>query len=199
VHPIFPRRPSTRPAAPGWRWQLGVWAPVFAAVAVICVESTQVFSAENTSGWLRPLFERIFGAFQDANWDALHHLMRKSGHFLGYGTVGLTFLRAWLYTLGARAHKGLLNWRLRATALAIASTALVASADELHQKFLAGRTGTPVDVLLDTAGACALCLLVWLVLFRKAGPQPSGVYDRRARESRTIASKRWRGRKPRLW
>ncbi len=57
----------------------------------------------------------------------------------------------------------LIAWRVEATILAIFSTALVASADEFHQSFLPSRTGTPLDVLLDTTGASALCLLVWLI------------------------------------
>jgi VanZ family protein len=160
--PNCPQRTSDR------RWWLAAWLPAVVAVLVICVESTQTFGAESTSNWLRPVFERVFGRFQDANWEQLHHYLRKTGHFFGYGTVCLTFLRAWLITNGRRTQRSLHTWRVRATVMAIACTALVASGDEFHQKFLVGRTGTPVDVLLDTCGACVLCLLVWLVRFRGA-------------------------------
>lgn len=132
------------------------------AVAVICVESTETFSAQNTSSWLRPIFQHLLGAISDSSWDFFHHLLRKSGHFVGYGTVGFTFLRAWLYTLARRGSETLLSWRVESSILAIFSTAIVAGCDEFHQTFLPGRTGTPVDVLLDTAGACTLCLIVWL-------------------------------------
>jgi VanZ family protein len=50
--------------------------------------------------------------------------------------------------------------------LAILSTAVIASCDEFHQSFIPGRTGTPVDVLLDASGACTLCLIVWLMFWR---------------------------------
>ncbi len=63
----------------------------------------------------------------------------------------------------------LFAWRLQSTLLAIVSTAIVASCDEYHQTFLPGRTGSPYDVLLDTAGACALCLLVWLLCWSRHG------------------------------
>lgn len=152
-----------------------MWAPALIAVLVICAESTETLSAENTSGWLRPLFEHIFGRFQDANWDILHHYIRKSGHFVGYGTVGLTFLRAWLYTLGGQAWASVRSWRVRSMLLAIASTAVIASCDEFHQTFLPGRTGTPVDVVLDTCGATTLCLLVWLMRFRSRSDVPPPV------------------------
>jgi VanZ family protein len=148
-------------------WWLKVWVPVAVAIAVIAVESTNTFSAQNTSSWLRPIFQRWFGPISDSSWDLFHHLLRKSGHFVGYGTVAFTFLRAWLYTLACRGPMGLLAWRIESAILAVFSTAIVASCDEFHQSFLPSRTGTPVDVLLDTSGACTLCLLIWLICWSK--------------------------------
>jgi VanZ family protein len=127
-------------------------------------------SSEHTSRFLRPLLEHLFGSFGDSAWDIFHHFLRKSGHFVGYGTVGFTFLRAWLHTLGSRGPTDLLPWRLESTILAIFSTAIVASCDEFHQSFIPSRTGTPVDVLLDTAGATTLCLLVWLICWSRRNP-----------------------------
>jgi len=147
----------------GWRWWVKVWLPAVLAVLVIAIESTGTFSAENTSGWLRPLYEKLFGAISDPGWELLHHYIRKTGHFVGYGAVGFTFLRAWLHTLARRGVATLLAWRVKCTALAILSTLLVASCDELHQHFLPSRTSSPLDVLLDTAGACTMCLGVWLL------------------------------------
>ena len=168
MRPVFfykPLPPQPRPA--GWRWWFNVWTPVAIAIAIICIESTNTLSAKNTSSWLRPIFEHIFGAISDSAWDLFHHILRKSGHFLGYGTVGLTFLRAWLYTLDWRRPRTLLRWRIQSSVLAVLSTAFVASCDEYHQTFLPDRTGTAHDVLLDTAGATALCLLVWLICWTK--------------------------------
>jgi VanZ family protein len=98
-------------------------------------------SSEHTSRFLRPLFERWFGPIRDSSWEFFHHALRKTGHFVGYGTVGFTFLRAWLHTLGRRGPMALLAWRLESTILAILSTAIVASGDEFHQTFLPSRTG----------------------------------------------------------
>ena len=137
---------------------------------MICCESTSAFSSQNTSGWLRPIIQYFVGPMQDARWDLVHHTLRKSGHFIGYGLVAFTFLRAWLHTLDRRAPGSLRSWRLKSTLLTILSTALVASGDEYHQSFIPSRTGSPYDVLLDTAGACALCLLVWLLCWSRRGP-----------------------------
>jgi VanZ family protein len=169
MRPVFFCRyqPSSSREAYDWHWWLHVWLPVLLAIAVIATESTDTFSAQHTSSWLRPILERLFGAFKDATWDSFHHYLRKSGHFVGYGTVAFTFLRAWLHTLARRGRTGLLSWRLESSILAILSTAVVATCDEVHQTFIPSRTGTPVDVLLDTAGATTLCVAVWLICWTR--------------------------------
>lgn len=129
---------------------------------VIAIESTNTFSSENTSGWIRPVVERIFGHINDQLWAVIHHLARKSGHFTGYGGLALTMLRAWLLTLGSRAELTLAGWRWRATWLAVAGTAFVASMDELHQTFIPSRTGLFSDVVLDTVGGSVLCGVIWV-------------------------------------
>ncbi len=169
MRPVFFYKPlpPSPPFHSGWRWWFNVWTPVAFAVAIICAESTNTFSSQNTSGWLRPFVQYWFGVIQTDNWDTFHHYLRKTGHFVGYGGVAFTFLRAWLYTLDRSGQKTLLAWRLRSSLLAIASTAFVASCDEFHQTFIPSRTGTPLDVLLDTIGATTLCLLVWLLCWSK--------------------------------
>jgi VanZ family protein len=174
MRPVFfcrSQRPSSREIY-DWRWWFSVWAPVAIAIAVIAAESTDTFSAEHTSSWLRPAIERFLGVFTDAHWDIFHHYLRKSGHFIGYGTVGLTFLRAWLHTLARRGRSALLPWRLESSILAVLSTAVVASCDEFHQTFIPSRTGTPADVLLDTLGSITLCSLVWLICWSRPSRKP---------------------------
>ena len=166
MRPVFFYLPQ-QPSEASWQWWFKVWTPAALAVAIICVESTSAFSSQNTSSILRPILERWFGHIQDSSWDLYHHYLRKTGHFVGYGLVAFTFLRAWLHTLDLRTPSSLLSWRLNSTLLAIVSTALVASCDEFHQSFLPDRTGSPYDVLLDTAGACALCLLIWLLCWSR--------------------------------
>ncbi len=171
---VFRERPdpaALRARLQGARW-LGVWLPTIVAMTVIAIESTSTFSAENTSGWIRPVIERFLGHINDTVWAIAHHLMRKSGHFLGYGMVCLTFLRAWLMTLGTRSRLTTRSWWLISSLRAIGLTALVASLDEWHQTFLPSRTGTPWDVGLDTLGATAWCVLMW-VFFRLSSSRRS--------------------------
>ena len=67
-------------------------------------------------------------------WDLV---LRKLAHMAEYGLLFLLWLRA----LGT-------NHGLAAAAVTLA----YAATDELHQSFVEGRNGTPVDVLIDAAG-----------------------------------------------
>jgi VanZ family protein len=130
---------------------------VLVGICVIAVESTTYFGADHTSRPLRWIFESIFGPVADARWDILHHYIRKSGHFLGYGTMGLLWLRAWWMSLPRSRF-------VMDFFLALLGTALVASFDEFHQSFLPNRTGVPSDVLLDCCGALVLLSAFYLYL-----------------------------------
>jgi VanZ family protein len=139
------------------KFWINAWWPVAVGVLVIAFESTELMGADNTSHPLRMIFEAIFGPVSSARWEIIHHYIRKSGHFIGYGALGLTWLRAWWMTL---PHSRFLHDAL----LSIFGTALIASADEFNQTFLPNRTGSPWDVLLDCCGAITLQLLVYIFM-----------------------------------
>jgi VanZ family protein len=134
-----------------------VWLPVVLGVCIIAIESTPYLGADHTSGPLRAIFQAIFGTVSDVRWEIIHHFIRKSGHFLGYGFLGLAWLRAWWMTLPHSVF-------VQDAALALLGTALTASAEEYHQTFLPNRTGTPWDVLLDCVGAISLQLVVYVFM-----------------------------------
>jgi VanZ family protein len=148
----------------GWFW-ISAWWPVAVGISIIFIESTPYFGSDRTSHPLRWLVQLISGPLSDATWEIVHHLIRKTGHFLGYGVLGLAWLRAWRMTLPDARFLSLAG-------LALVGTALVASCDEWHQTFLPNRTGTPWDVLLDCCGATGLIAMIWLYLrfFRRARP-----------------------------
>lgn len=133
------------------------WWPVAVGIAVILIESTETMGANNTSRFLRPLYQAIFGHVTDARWEIIHHYLRKSGHFMGYGLIGLAWLRAWWMTL---PHSRFLPDAF----LALFGTFLIASADEYHQSLLWNRTSSPYDVLLDCSGAIVLQLIVYILM-----------------------------------
>jgi VanZ family protein len=73
-------------------------------------------------------------------WDLL---LRKLAHTAEYAVLGALLLRA-----TGRA------------GLAVLLGTLYAASDEVHQSFVAGRMGSPVDVAIDAVGV-ALGVLVW--------------------------------------
>jgi VanZ family protein len=139
------------------KFWIHAWWPVVAGFCIIATESTKAFGADHTSGPLRILFQAIFGPVDDVRWGMIHLLIRKSGHFTGYGLLGLAWLRAWWMTLPRSLFAV-------DTVLALLGTAMTASADEFHQTFLPNRTGSPWDVLLDCTGALAMQVLVYVFM-----------------------------------
>lgn len=169
-----------RQESSGLRAHMRAWLPVLACLAVFIAESTTYFGGDHTSGPLRRVAEAVFGAGVDAHWGLIHHVIRKTGHFMGYGTFSLVCFRCvWMEFQGSAS---LLLRRLRAHGLAILSTFLVASADEFHQSFLPNRTGQFRDVLLDSCGALVLGLLLFLVMGAIEGRRRAQIVAIRGRE-----------------
>jgi VanZ family protein len=73
-------------------------------------------------------------------WDPV---LRKLAHFGEYAVLGALLYRA-----------------VRGEPASIVLGSLYAVTDEVHQSFVAGRTGSPVDWLIDTAGVVAGVLLL---------------------------------------
>lgn len=88
-------------------------------------------------------------------WDTL---LRKLAHITIFGVLWLTLARA-------------MRWRRPVVASVIAL--LYAISDELHQSFVEGRHGSPVDVAIDAAGIC-LAVLAWILVTRRRNGLTSG-------------------------
>jgi len=145
-----------------WSIWLRAWLPVLAFSTIFAIESTTYFGSNHTSAPLQRLAEMLCGYEIGVYWKAIHFFIRKTGHFMAYGTFSLVCFRAlWIVLRKAESR---LRRKLQAHGLAILITFLVASADEFHQTFLPNRDGTFSDVLLDTSGAVALGLVLFLVL-----------------------------------
>lgn len=139
------------------------WLPAMFAVAVIAAESTATMSAANTSRWLLPVWVHLFGPINPEKWEFIHHLIRKTGHFIGYGFVSLSFFYGWRNTLSTAA-RSLAAVRGKSALLAVACTLVIASADEFHQSFLPTRTASPYDVGIDVCGAIVMQVVLLSLL-----------------------------------
>jgi VanZ family protein len=77
---------------------------------------------------------------------------RKVIHALSFGLLCLLWWRA--------LHVATPNRSTAVLAIAVALSVAYAAVDEYHQSFVPGRNGSPVDVAIDFAGACAVALLI---------------------------------------
>ncbi len=150
------------------RHQLSAWLPVLFCILVISQESTAAFGADHTSGPLQRFFESLLHRhFTQPEWWRLHLLIRKIGHFTGYGLLSACWFRGFWMTYRP-AH---IPWKRRIGCheLAMFGTLLVACADEFHQLFLPNRTGSIWDVAVDCSGGVLVQAILWLIMNRNRG------------------------------
>jgi VanZ family protein len=141
----------------GARFWVSAWFPVLLGILMILIESTEWLGSDHTSAPFRIFYQAIFGHVSDRQWEVIHQFIRKSGHFLGYGLIGLAWLRAWWMSLPRSRF-------VPDALLALVGTALIASADEFHQSFLSNRISSSWDVLIDCCGAITLQFMVYMFM-----------------------------------
>lgn len=106
--------------------------------------------------WLAPLvlMAVIFFFSAQPNLDSglglIDTIGRKLVHFAEYALLALLWWRAFRSRLDDR----------RAALAAFVVTALYAASDEFHQSFVEGRAGSPLDWLIDCAGAAVASIWV---------------------------------------
>ncbi len=86
----------------------------------------------------------------------LSHIVRKTAHFTIYAALGASAF--WMFNS--------LISKLKSKFLIIISVAfcfLYACSDEIHQTFIAGRSGELRDVIIDTSGAFVGIILIFLL------------------------------------
>lgn len=143
------------------------WVPAFVGLTVIFFESTATMSGANTSRWLLELCHSLWGQRDGATFEESHLMLRKLGHFCGYGILGLMFRRGWYRTAPLFLRWTRRQFRLFAAGAAVWSVFGVACLDEWHQSFLPGRVSSVYDVMIDTCGALVFNLVLLFVLARR--------------------------------
>jgi VanZ family protein len=144
------------------------WLPAALWVAMLVLIfyfSSQAGSPENSAGWIRAFLATIAPALAERITEEqlhlLNYLFRKTGHGTGYFL--LTLLGYWAFRTSFGVE------RARALRWAVATSLVRAVLDEIHQAFVPGRTGTPVDVMIDAVG---ITLAAWLIRRRSARKPP---------------------------
>jgi len=143
------------------------WLPVLFSLVFVCFTSTTFMGGSHTQVVLDAVWKAVLGTWHWNATGAVNAFLRKTGHFFGYGMIGIFFRNAWYSTVRAVGSM-LRSWLMPVSAsLAVASTFLVGCLDEWHQKHLPGRVGSIHDALLDAAGALFLNVLVWAFFARR--------------------------------
>ncbi len=136
---------------PGW---LRAWWPAVVWGCLIFAASTDSFSAAHTGSILGTILHWFHRDLTEDQFDFIHHVIRKTAHFTEYFVFYLLLFRAFR---GDR-HGWKLSWASAALFVAAAYSAL----DEIHQSFVASRTASVWDSLLDSTGAFAALIIVFL-------------------------------------
>jgi VanZ family protein len=173
-------KPSVRSLVRNW-WLVIVW------LGIIRLESTDMASAHNTSNLLYKVISVVAPRVDPSFVSQLDEVLRKTGHFLGYGILSaLVFLalrntnrdrvRALLSRTWGTCLRDL--WRMEWVVIGMLLTIVTASYDEIHQTFIPSRTGRWQDVVLDSCGGVVVQVIMYflsalaLKLRRATVPEP---------------------------
>ncbi len=131
------------PRVPAW---LRAWWPVVAWACFIFTMSTDTFSSEHTRWVFEPVLRWLDPSLTANQFELIHHFIRKCAHFTEY------FIFCLLLYRGVRGDRK--GWRC----FCAAGYSVL---DEIHQAFVASRTASAYDSLLDSIGAFAALVVLW--------------------------------------
>ena len=128
-------------------------------IAIFCLSAQPAYESTITSSRFsrfaaRILFSNFYSyehEIQETITEGLTYIVRKAAHFTEYAVMG--FL--WYMLLRKKRNNMILS---------IGATAFYAASDELHQRFVVGRSGQLSDVLLDTCGGCFGVISAFILL-----------------------------------
>ncbi|MBA2433149.1 MAG: VanZ family protein [Chthoniobacterales bacterium] len=142
------------------------WVPAIVWIVVALIASSDLMSAERTSRFFVPFLRWLTPDISPETVAMAQLMVRKLAHLTEYGVMAALLLRA------IRAGTGPLGWPHVLIALAVA--AVCAVSDEFHQSFVASRTGSALDVMIDITGALIGIGAYWLFLWwRREAAHPS--------------------------
>ncbi len=101
----------------------------------------------------------LFPHMADADVNYVVFLVRKCAHLSEYAVLTMLVWRARRKQLQIAAH----SWSWPAAIEALWVAVLYAATDEFHQTFVPSREGCLRDVIIDSSGAAAGLIFLWLV------------------------------------
>jgi len=134
---------------------LRAWVPALLWATLIFLASTSALSSDNTGESFQPILRFLFPSATQGQLELMHLVVRKCAHAGEYFILYVLVYRGVSRVQGYWKH----TWAVHAWVLATAYAAL----DETHQMFVASRTGSICDVMIDCIGvsAAVLALRAW--------------------------------------
>jgi VanZ family protein len=135
------------------RWpRIRRYGPLVIWMAFIFFASTGEFSASNTSRIIGPLLRWLFPNISEEQLTLAHSITRKVAHFAEYAI--LAWLAARAFTTSSRP-----SLSRRWFSVSLLLVVVYSLSDEYHQSFVATRTGSIYDSLIDISGGLTALLL----------------------------------------
>jgi VanZ family protein len=125
-------------------------------MALIFSASTNLGAPHNTSRFFRPLMHWLFPHISEDMLEHIHHIIRKTAHFVEYAMLGFWVWRVVHFDPAFASFSP-----RRKYVFAILICMLYASTDEFHQSFVPSREAAVQDVMLDTCGSGFGLLVIW--------------------------------------
>lgn len=135
---------------------------VIAWMLLIFVASTDALSAERTSRFLVPLLRWLDPTISGSTIAAIHFTLRKLGHFTEYAILAFFLWSALRVSMPTQT-------AATVAAICFAASLFFAASDEFHQSFVATRTASSRDVLIDCLGAAAAVGVSWIASRKRGG------------------------------
>lgn len=126
---------------------LKYWLPVLLWIGLIFLGSTDLMSAEHTSRIIGPILHWFNPDVSAETVARVQLFVRKIAHLSEYAVLAILIWRA--FRRGS-------SWQMKMSilfVLALFGCAIFAASDEFHQSFVATRTASPIDILIDICGA----------------------------------------------
>ena len=141
---------------------IGYWLPPLLWMALIWSVSSDLGSAYHSAGLFGWIVSALVPWATPAQIGLAHVVLRKVGHVAEYAILaGL-----WFRTLAAGRRLPSAHSALAALAISVAW----AIVDEVHQSFVPSRSGSSLDVILDSTGATLALLTLRMRNVRFSGP-----------------------------
>lgn len=144
--------------------QILKFIPMIAVMIVIFLFSCKHGDeSSEQSGRILEALVRVVESFSKGTLSAemlafLHLFIRKVAHFTEYAMLGVATMYA-IFDYFKRKYISI--------PISLIIAAIYATTDEIHQYFVPGRYGTPMDVLIDSCGAITGILIAYFVFIKR--------------------------------